>query len=386
MRVIDISTFQGTPNFDEVKNHVGGVMIRASYGNGFAAPGGPNQYKDVQFDRNRNECRRLGIPRGFYHYSYPQYNSPEAEADYFAWVVGDLQKGELLALDFEEQYSGDKVDWCFRFLERLKQKYGFKPLLYINLSTARGNNWSKVIQGDYGLWVALWDGNTSMPATPWPVVAMKQYSSTGSIPGIAGNVDMNEFNGDVNLFLKYGFNPAPVPTPIPEPTPIPTPVPTPEPTPEPDKLVFRVSIVGPNANEAEKYDTKEKAQDTYDQLLKSLLGGETISLDKVNDKTDEVVEHIISYTKPMEPVPAQSVTIESLKDRLANSFSYAIPVQGITAALGVIYSYQHPDMPFEVISAYTFLFGVVVNVGFAAARFLAEKLTVTKTTVTTRVQ
>ena len=41
-------------------------------------------------------------PRGFYHYAYPQYNLPEEEANYFLSVLNDLQKDELMALDFEE--------------------------------------------------------------------------------------------------------------------------------------------------------------------------------------------------------------------------------------------------------------------------------------------
>ena len=59
---IDISTWQGTPDFSKVKAAgVQFVIARAGYG---------QNNIDKQFRRNASECSRLGIPFGVYWFSY----------------------------------------------------------------------------------------------------------------------------------------------------------------------------------------------------------------------------------------------------------------------------------------------------------------------------
>lgn len=59
---IDISTWQGTPDFSKVKAAgVQFVIARAGYG---------QNNIDKQFRRNASECNRLGIPFGVYWFSY----------------------------------------------------------------------------------------------------------------------------------------------------------------------------------------------------------------------------------------------------------------------------------------------------------------------------
>jgi GH25 family lysozyme M1 (1,4-beta-N-acetylmuramidase) len=116
----DISEHQGEINWDIYKNNTNFVIIRATVGTARV---------DKQFFRNRDEARRLGIPLGFYHYSYPQFNTPEAEADYVVKQLSDIREGEIIVLDFEEQWAGDHVDFCKRFLDRVSSLLkGYKPL------------------------------------------------------------------------------------------------------------------------------------------------------------------------------------------------------------------------------------------------------------------
>jgi GH25 family lysozyme M1 (1,4-beta-N-acetylmuramidase) len=219
LRGIDISSWQKTVDFDLLKPSVDFVMIKSSEGTGFVDP---------LFYRNRDETRRLGIPRGFYHFARPDLGTmPEPEADFFTSILGEIQKGEILCLDFEKPYGGDRVGWCMSFLNRVNANVGgYKPLLYISGSATGEVDWSRVIQADYGLWVALWDQDpNSMPASPWPVVAMKQYSATQRFNGIDGDVDGDIFNGDVNLFYAYGYR-GDAPVAAPQPAPVPTAAPT----------------------------------------------------------------------------------------------------------------------------------------------------------------
>ncbi|MBX3111392.1 MAG: hypothetical protein KF857_05220 [Fimbriimonadaceae bacterium] len=193
---IDISKWQGTVDFAQVKTAVSFIVMRSDYGTS----------RDERYLYNRAAAEAQGIAIGFYHYAYPQYHSATEEADYFSTNVAPLKPGQFVVLDFEEAWSGDKVAWCKTWLDRVKSRLGIKPLIYINLSTARSLDWSSVIAGDYGLWLARWDydKDAEAPSTPWPFVAMRQYSDRETVPGISGRVDGDVFYGTLDDLLKYG--------------------------------------------------------------------------------------------------------------------------------------------------------------------------------------
>jgi GH25 family lysozyme M1 (1,4-beta-N-acetylmuramidase)/archaellum component FlaC len=194
---IDISKWQGTVDYNKVKKSTGFVIMKATEGYG---------YTDPKFKANQRGFHNINMPIGYYHFARPDLgNSPEKEADWFIKTIGTLKTGEVLALDYEVSYS-DCVNWCKGFLDRVKSKTGVKPLLYINLATNNKYNWSKVVKGDYGLWLAYWDGSlTKRPKTDWSFIAMKQYGADTKINGISGNVDGNVFFGDIKTFKKYGY-------------------------------------------------------------------------------------------------------------------------------------------------------------------------------------
>jgi len=196
---IDVSAINGDIDFQEVAKTKQFVITKATEGVAYVAS---------TFGAHRDTLRMFNIPHGFYHFARPDLNSPEAEANYFADNVADLQAGELLILDYEDKLD-DQVEWCKRFLDHLSSRFdGYKPLLYTNLERIQNGDWSSVINDNYGLWVAVWDENTdTLPQTPWPVVAMKQYSDQGHVPGIQSHVDLDVFNGDVETFKKYGYAP-----------------------------------------------------------------------------------------------------------------------------------------------------------------------------------
>lgn len=192
---IDISSHQGNINFDILKSAVDFVIIKATEGTGFT---------DSKFLRNQTEARRTGMLLGYYHFARPDLgNTPEAEADWFLSVCKP-KKGEVLALDYEPpSYSGDTVSWCKKWLDRVYNKTGCRPLIYLNQTQVKNFNWKPIIDANYGLWLAAY--TPTLPKTPWSVVAMQQTSSSGTISGIAGRVDTNLFFGDKTAFKKYGL-------------------------------------------------------------------------------------------------------------------------------------------------------------------------------------
>lgn len=218
----DISEFQGQIDWDVYKSNSNFVIIRATYGNG---------YFDKWFAHNRDEARRVGFPRGYYHYAYPQYNTPEAEADWFCKALWDIQEGESLCLDYEENWKGNVVSWCKAFLDRIASKLsGYKALIYLNQTLATSYDWTPIVVAGYGLWIAAYTydpNNNNYKKGAWPFAVMQQWTNQQQVPGIVGNVDGNVFFGDINTFKKYGYikqqptpqSPEPALQPVPNPSP-----------------------------------------------------------------------------------------------------------------------------------------------------------------------
>lgn len=193
-RGCDIASYQGAVDFALLGTAVTFVIAKATEGTG---------YVDPTFDRNWIEAKRAGLVRGAYHFARPDLDTEaQDEAAYFLSHVGPLGPGDILALDYEVNWDGDVVGWCASFLNLVFQMTGVRPYLYINLSTVRRHDWSPVIAAGYPLWLALYDGRPDVvPATPWPVVAIKQWTSGGTLPGVpVARVDLNtafvELGGD----------------------------------------------------------------------------------------------------------------------------------------------------------------------------------------------
>lgn len=197
LRGVDVSNWQGSIDFNVLKNNAEFVIMKATES---------NTYIDRFLRRNQTEARRVGMLVGYYHFARPAETSPQIQANYFLDAVGGLQGGEILVLDYEVDFPGDTDAWCFGFLEQCRVRTGVKPLIYLNQSLANMYPWARVRGGDYGLWLAQYDGKpTGTNKTPWASVAMKQYTSTGAIGGVAGNADLNTFFGTAEEYKKYGY-------------------------------------------------------------------------------------------------------------------------------------------------------------------------------------
>lgn len=188
---IDVSKWQGQIDWAAAKND--GVMyaiIRASHGVNTI---------DEWFDYNWEQTHAHSIPVGVYQYFEPAQD-PIAQADLMLAMMGDLQPGDLPpVIDVESstnsvpaQTAAAVRDW----IDHVEEATGVAPIIY----TGR-YFWQDHVQSDefvgYPLWIAHYTtGCPNIPA-PWPTWAFHQYSSSGSVAGIAGNVDMNLFNGSL---------------------------------------------------------------------------------------------------------------------------------------------------------------------------------------------
>lgn len=222
IKVADISRWQGQIDWDTFAGQVSGVVIKVGGSDG-------GLYTDSLFNRNRNEARRLGVPRWFYWYKGAA-GSPEQQAQYFLNAIGGLKPGEGLVLD-DENESVVNIDFDVRFADEVKRLTKLNIILYSNQARFQGNL-QPIKDRNIGAWSAKYGSNSGSPegspATAGILtVIMWQYTSTARIAGVSANtVDMNLFYGTVEQFQKYGA-PGAVPAPTKPPTPAPTPAPAP---------------------------------------------------------------------------------------------------------------------------------------------------------------
>ena len=179
------------------------VICKATEGNG---------YTDEMCDTFYQKAKSLGKKLGVYHFARPDLgNSAEAEADWFVKETLGYHKEAILVLDWE---SGDltNVSWAKAWLDRVYEKTGVKPIIYMSASVMRSADWSSVVNADYGIWVANYGSNNGTaqesvfdryPLKYWDFYALWQYTSVGRLNGYNGNLDLNYFSGDSSAWDKY---------------------------------------------------------------------------------------------------------------------------------------------------------------------------------------
>ena len=202
MNGIDISNWQAGINLSNIAFDF--LIARATEGIGCV---------DKYCDGYIQQAIKLGKPFGFYHFARPT-NDPIREADFFYNNCrGYFGKG-IPILDWESGNTS-KVTWAKKWLDRVYQLSGVKPVIYMSESVVNANNWSAVAAADYGLWVAKYrdnnpDYNYNMSNAGrkpkvkwWKFYCMWQWTSTGRLNGYSGNLDCNVFYGDGTTWDKY---------------------------------------------------------------------------------------------------------------------------------------------------------------------------------------
>jgi GH25 family lysozyme M1 (1,4-beta-N-acetylmuramidase) len=193
-RGIDISRYQGAPDFAKVKTVVDYVIVQAGYGR-YASQ------KDAEFERTYAECKKHKIPVGAYWFSYAV--SPD-DARQEARACMEVLKGKQfeypIYFDIEgSACSGDVSGKCKAFCDEL-EKNGYFSGIYISRSPAQ-QYLNDYCCKNYALWLAEY----SPTGLHWGSdVGMWQYGSTGRVAGISGDVDMDICYVDYPALIKRG--------------------------------------------------------------------------------------------------------------------------------------------------------------------------------------
>lgn len=177
---IDVSHHQG--NIDWKKVAADGVkfaFIKATEGTSFVDP---------KFYTNVNGANAVGIKTGAYHFArFGSVEEAKKEAQHFLGVIKNvnLSYPAVLDLEVDQKKVGKKklTDAAIAFLEELENA-GYFAMLYSGKSFLE-NNLEEERLKPYALWVARYSSTLGRSADIW------QYTSSGRVNGINGNVDMN---------------------------------------------------------------------------------------------------------------------------------------------------------------------------------------------------
>lgn len=197
---IDVSHHNGTIDWSKVT--VDYAILRAGYGKKNI------RQIDKQFERNYNECKRLGIPVGVYHYSYAKtVEDARQEAEFLLELIEGKQFEYPVYYDIEEQDTFDKgVDTVSEIAKTfcdILEEHGYFVGIYTSSSAAK-KYFSKEVRDRYSMWIAHW--YVTQPNYTGNY-AMWQYSARGNVNGINGDVDLNlAFSNFPNIMKKNHLN------------------------------------------------------------------------------------------------------------------------------------------------------------------------------------
>ena len=199
---IDVSSWQGSIDFAQVRNAgIDIVYMKSSEG---------RSYIDPYFERNYQNAKANGLKVGFYHYVTARtVEQAREQANFFASVISGKEPDCRLAMDFESfgNLSVNQINEISKvFLETLQNATNKEVLIYSNSYSAR-----TIFSRDlaiYPLWVANYGVSEPGGNDKWATWVGWQYTSTGRVAGISGNVDRNQFTDGVLL-----SNISPIPTP-----------------------------------------------------------------------------------------------------------------------------------------------------------------------------
>jgi len=183
LKGIDVSNHQGEIDWHILPHDkVNYVFIKATEGTTF---------NDLYFKNNWEKASEYNFLKGAYHFFTVGASGAEQAKSFIAQVpkeknvlppVIDL---ELLGNDREAVIEEVRI-----FVDKLEDHYGVKPIFYVNKTTFQ--TYVEGVFDDYLLWYADYAPEPALDPSLW---TFWQYTESGQVEGIRGNVDFNIFNG-----------------------------------------------------------------------------------------------------------------------------------------------------------------------------------------------
>lgn len=194
MNFIDISHHQGKIDWVKVVNSSFQpklVYIKATQG---------INYTDPLFLKNARAAKAAGLKVGYYHFASLNDKDEVKDAKLEAqWFVKNIKLAPQfdfpLVLDVEDNPSKltkeEVLVWINTFAYELAQLGYTDYILYSYTPFLNSNLPSNHKLGSVKLWIAAYNPTYKVPIG-WKAPNMWQYSQTGKVSGITGNVDLNK--------------------------------------------------------------------------------------------------------------------------------------------------------------------------------------------------
>ena len=204
---LDVSSHQGRIDWTKVKNSgIQFAILRLGFGSDIASQ------DDVYFEINVQGCENVGLPWGAYLYSYAlNLEDAKSETQHALRLLNGKKPEYPVFFDMEDAdgYKAKRgmpsnqglVDICKTFLLGIEEA-GYYASLYASLSWLNNQLNSNELDR-FDKWVAQWNTSCAYkkPYGIW------QYSDSGKVDGINGNVDMNiAYTNYPEVIKKSGLN------------------------------------------------------------------------------------------------------------------------------------------------------------------------------------
>ncbi|MEQ8877131.1 MAG: GH25 family lysozyme [Phycisphaerales bacterium] len=198
---IDVARYQGPIDWHTAaRAGVNFAFIKATEG---------GDLLDSSFATNWVLAGRAGVLRGAYHFYY-FCTDAETQAKWFIRNV-PRQKGDLPpVLDMEWNHlsptcqkrpPGSEVRREMKtFLDMLHRHYGQRPVVYTTPQFYRDAGLHNMPNEEYWLRSVAKTPDQVYPGQRW---SFWQYSGTGIVPGIGGDVDLNAFAGSRRAWARW---------------------------------------------------------------------------------------------------------------------------------------------------------------------------------------
>jgi len=199
---IDLSSWNDVTDWDAVA--AAGIQftfLRVSSG---------ASYPDTKFATHWEAAKAHGIVRGGYQFFSPGDDAHEQAAVMIA-AMSSLGPGDLppvLDVEITDGQSASTVAQQIRlWVTEVQTALSVTPIVYTGAAFWQSGLANDSSFTDLPLWVAHWGVACPSLPQPWNNWVFWQHSSTGSVPGIDGEVDLNKFNGDPAALAAFVLPP-----------------------------------------------------------------------------------------------------------------------------------------------------------------------------------
>lgn len=186
---LDVSNWQGAPDWGQVAQGRSFAILKATEGIGFV---------DGRFYRSARDAAAAGLSTGAYHFARPAQSTGSTQASFFAHTIADAGLSHAW-LDIEDNGGlgrGSLASWCEQFLTELDARFPGRIGTYCSRSWT-GDLGAGLFGGSRGKWIAApGAAPTDTLNGPSADPDIIQFEWHGRVPSIWGDVDLDASRHD----------------------------------------------------------------------------------------------------------------------------------------------------------------------------------------------